>query len=429
MRPQPHFRQSSFELTVLFFFLCLSALFLAATSAGAALGPDQVVVLANQNASGSVKLARYYMGKRAIPEKHLFLLRVTDNELCSREDYDRDVAPRVREFLRKIDPPGNIRCLVTMYGLPLKIAPPAMRKEERVQLEELRKKQQGISEELKAVSKEETEKRKRLESDLDAVRKEINAITKEDYGSAFDSELTMVRLEDYSLSRWILNPMFVGFGKRKLEISADGVLMISRLDGPTEDIVKRIIDDSVEVEKKGLKGTAYFDARWRKPEGERAKQADSGYAYYDRSIHLAAERIGKSGRMPVVVDSEERLFKEGECPEAALYCGWYSLARYIGAFSWKPGAVGYHIASGECATLKKENSQVWCKRMLEEGVAATVGPVSEPYVDGFPVPEVFFGLLAEGRLTLAECYALSVPYLSWRMVLIGDPLYRPFRRQ
>ena len=35
-------------------------------------------------------------------------------------------------------------------------------------------------------------------------------------------------------------------------------------------------------------------------------------------------------------------------------------------------------------------------------------------------------LLVEGRLNLAECYALSLPYLSWKMVLIGDPLYRPF---
>ena len=31
-----------------------------------------------------------------------------------------------------------------------------------------------------------------------------------------------------------------------------------------------------------------------------------------------------------------------------------------------------------------------------------------------------------GKLSLAECYLLSLPYLSWKMVLIGDPLYRPF---
>jgi uncharacterized protein (TIGR03790 family) len=130
--------------------------------------------------------------------------------------------------------------------------------------------------------------------------------------------------------------------------------------------------------------------------------------------------------MPVVVNNEPELFKTGECPGAALYCGWYSLGQYVPAFTWQKGAVGYHIASSECSTLKRKDSQVWCKRMLEEGVAATLGPTSEPYVQAFPVPEIFFGLLLDGRLSLAECYALSKPFWSWQMVLIGDPLYRPF---
>jgi hypothetical protein len=66
--------------------------------------------------------------------------------------------------------------------------------------------------------------------------------------------------------------------------------------------------------------------------------------------------------------------------------------------------------------------------MLEKGVAATIGPVEEPYVQAFPLPELFFGLLLKGELTLVECYAASTPFLSWRMVLIGDPLYRPFAK-
>jgi uncharacterized protein (TIGR03790 family) len=64
--------------------------------------------------------------------------------------------------------------------------------------------------------------------------------------------------------------------------------------------------------------------------------------------------------------------------------------------------------------------------MIEEGVAATIGPVEEPYVQAFPLPTLFFPYLVEGKLTLAECYLLSLPHLSWKMVLIGDPLYRPF---
>jgi hypothetical protein len=347
-----------------------------------------------------VKLARYYMEKRAIPKRHLLELRLSDKEWSSREDYDRDVVSKVREFLKKIDPRGNIRCLVTMYGLPLKISPPEMRKEEKVQLEELRKIQRAIAEGIKAVPKEENEKRKLLESDLNAVLKQIHSITKEDYGSAFDSELALVRVEGYNLSQWIPNPMFIGFR-----------------------------NDSAEVEMKGLEGNAYFDARWPKLDEEKVKKAVSdSAAFYDQSIHLAAERIGVSGRMPVVINDKQQLFEEGEGSDAALYCGWYSLSKYIDAFSWKPGAIGYHIASMECSTLKSQNSQVWCKRMLEKGVAATIGPVNEPYLQAFTVPEVFFGLLVEGKLTLAECYALSTPYLSWQMVLIGDPLYRPFRK-
>jgi uncharacterized protein (TIGR03790 family) len=65
--------------------------------------------------------------------------------------------------------------------------------------------------------------------------------------------------------------------------------------------------------------------------------------------------------------------------------------------------------------------------MIEDGVVATVGPVWEPYVQAFPIPELFFGLLVESPFTLAECYFLSTPFLSWQMVLIGDPLYRPFK--
>jgi len=42
-------------------------------------------------------------------------------------------------------------------------------------------------------------------------------------------------------------------------------------------------------------------------------------------------------------------------------------------------------------------------------------------------PEIFFKYLTAGDFSLAECYLLSTPCLSWKQVLIGDPLYRPFR--
>jgi uncharacterized protein (TIGR03790 family) len=207
------------------------------------------------------------------------------------------------------------------------------------------------------------------------------------------------------------------------------VMVVSRLDGPTDPIVRRMIDDSLHAEKEGLSGRAYFDARWPDPGNKTDLTAfKDGYAFYDRAIHSAARLVEKSGRMPVTIDSKDSLFQPGQCPNAALYCGWYSLGHYVDAFTWARGAVGFHIASSECQTLKSKESQVWCKKMLEKGVAATLGPVAEPYVQAFPIPDVFFGLLLDGQLSLAECYALSNPFWSWQMVLIGDPLYRPFKK-
>lgn len=131
--------------------------------------------------------------------------------------------------------------------------------------------------------------------------------------------------------------------------------------------------------------------------------------------------------MPVVLDEKQELFQPGDAPNAVIYCGWYSLSRYVDAFKWQPGAVGFHIASGECVSLKKNNQ--WCRNILENGAAATLGPVGEPYLEAFPIPEFFFKLLADGRYTLVESYYLSLPYLSWKMILIGDPLYRPFKKR
>jgi len=133
--------------------------------------------------------------------------------------------------------------------------------------------------------------------------------------------------------------------------------------------------------------------------------------------------------MPVIKNDAPELFAAGQCPEAALYCGWYSLGKYVDAFTWQRGAIGYHIASAECRTLKYKASRGWCKMMLEKGVAATAGPVGEPYVQAFPVPEMFFDFLATGKMTLVECYFASTPFISWKMVLIGDPLYTPFKVQ
>jgi uncharacterized protein (TIGR03790 family) len=389
-----------------------------------ALSPRQILVVANAKCADSLRLARYYMEKRRIPVNNLVKLRVTDKESCSREDYDNRVARVVRQWLRERGPGNGIRCLATMYGVPLKVEPPRVSIKQMAESAVLHRREDELLRRLEDKDAKSREQSDAIKTELDGIRKKINALANKDQRSALDSELALVRVDGYPLSGWVQSPFFVGYKGRKLPYTDEQVFLVSRLDGPTPAVVRRIIDDSVAVENRGLSGTAYFDARWRLPDDSKMV---TGYALYDKFLHLAADRIRKTGRMKqVVLDDSRDLFQKGACPDAALYCGWYSLANYVDAFQWVKGAVGYHIASSECGTLKKGDSQVWCKRMLEEGVAATVGPTSEPYVQAFPVPVIFFGLLVSGKLSLVECYALSTPFLSWQMVLIGDPLYRPF---
>ncbi len=138
-------------------------------------------------------------------------------------------------------------------------------------------------------------------------------------------------------------------------------------------------------------------------------------------------RARKHTKLEVVLDNAQPLFPPDSCPDAALYCGWYSLGKYVDAFRWSPGAIGYHIASSEAVDLYSAGSTLWCPAMLERGVVATLGPTFEPYLAAFPLPDEFFSLLLTGESTLAEAYWRTTPFVSWAMVLVGDPLYSPFK--
>ena len=128
-------------------------------------------------------------------------------------------------------------------------------------------------------------------------------------------------------------------------------------------------------------------------------------------------------KMKVVFENTSQLFAPGSCPQTAIYCGWYSVKRYIDAFTFVPGAVGYHIASFEAQDLRNSSSSNWCPALLTHGITATLGPVDEPYLHSFPLPLNFFSELLDGKC-LVEAYYITNPYNSWQLVLIGDPLYK-----
>ncbi len=374
----------------------LFSLLILVASKAFALSPDEILVVANRNYRGSIEVARYYVARRHIPPSNMVRLWTVRQEAISRARFNKDILRPIRREISRRN--GKIKCILLTYGIPLKIVHSAPKKRRHPL--------------VRPKSRHETVKKGKKGATADA---------------SVDSELSLCMSGNYTLEGWQPNPFFIALSpKTRAEVKfPKNVIMVSRIDGPTVEIAKRIVDLAIKAEQEGLKGIAYFDARYLPPKGKKHFK-DMGYGYYDWSIYAASEIVRVSRLFKVIVDSKPTLFKEGSCPRAALYCGWYSLGHYVDAFSWVAGAIGYHIASSELTTLKAKNSQVWCKRMLEDGITVTLGPVREPYIQAFPIPHIFFGLLVNTNLTVAECYWQSIPVTSWQMVLIGDPLYRPF---
>ncbi len=397
----------------------LASLFLLAAccATGAALEPNEILVIANTDYAASTRLARYYCEKRGLPSGNIIpvSLGAQLRDSLSRADYDQRLALPIRRTFATRKDLERIRCLVTTYGVPFKVG----RREPLTgydnQLKELRQLQQQEKDALARLEQSgptNTPAWRQHQASLEQIQTDMDRITGKETEASVDSELSLVLCNAYELYRWQPNAL------RSATPQAFRTLMIARLDGPNYGIAKGLIDKALAAEQKGLTGVAYIDSR-----GLFAKDL---YSYYDQSLRDLAILTRLRTGLTVREEPTPALFPPGSCPQAALYCGWYSLKKYVDAFEFVDGAVGFHIASFEAANLRDPNSTQWCPALLRHGITATLGPVTEPYLFAFPEPRAFFQALFDGRC-LVEAYYLTQPLNSWQMVLLGDPLYRPFK--
>jgi uncharacterized protein (TIGR03790 family) len=116
--------------------------------------------------------------------------------------------------------------------------------------------------------------------------------------------------------------------------------------------------------------------------------------------------------------------------------GWYTGA--YDAYRFVPGAVGAQLTSFTAIKIRTpQNSDPllfnwdtsrwggnWVPRMLEEGVTATWGAVTEPYAVFYaPGGNVFDHLWA--GYNFGESFFIAQNAVRWVMTAIGDPLYAP----
>lgn len=404
--------------------LALCAL-LGLTSTSSALEPKDVWLIVNTNVPESRAVADHYIAKRGVPKTNVVELDLPKGEDISRADYDAKFAKPLRAALA--DHKDAAKVLVTTYGVPLRIGGVVPNADERKELEALRKELTVAQKQLTELqlNKAAPDNIAGTKADIGRLQARERVLTHAESTSSVDSELMLLWWGRYPLVRWVANPLYMQASAAYRKQSPP-VVLVSRLDGPTVEIAKRLVDDAIATEKAGLKGKAVIDARGIKYDPKGAADTGHGYGGYDESMREAAVILQKAG-LKVELDDKNEVLKPGAATGVALYCGWYSHANFVDCCEFERGAVAWHLASSEAVTLRNKDSKLWCPNLLKKGVCATLGPVAEPYTVGFPKPAEFFGLLATGEYTLVECYGRTMLFCSWMTVLVGDPLYTPFK--
>lgn len=398
----------------------VSVLLLTCCTAASGLEPAEILVIANKDVAASGRLARYYCEKRAVPTANILRLslgtRLEDS--VSRTDYEKWLAGPIRKELLARKDSNKIKCLLTTYGIPTKVGRrgPLAGLEPRLRrLRELAKQRKEAMEQLKQSGLTESPEYKQGRHRLARLQLDIDQITGKETNASVDSELSMLLSGTYDLYRWQPNML-----RNAAPMAVFETLMVGRLDGPDYAVAKGLVDKALAAEGTGLKGTACIDSRG-------IVKRDL-YGRYDQSLRDLAILTRLQTTLPVQEERTEKLFAPGTCPQTAIYCGWYSLRKYVDAFDFVDGAVGYHIASFEAMDLRDPNSTHWCPAMLADGITATLGAVAEPYLHSLPEPKAFFTELYQGRC-LVEAFYHTKPFNSWQLLLIGDPLYRPFKKR
>jgi uncharacterized protein (TIGR03790 family) len=364
---------------------------------------EEVAVVYNTRVPESQAVAEHYARRREVPAAQVFGLALPTTETITRREYVEQLekpllqkleAARLftiasatptnsvasREPIRRLVS-ARIRYVVLCYGVPARIL-----------------KDPTLVEEVPASLPPELRRNE----------------------AAVDAQLAVAPVIDRPLP-WTgpLASPFFGITNAAGLHPTNGILMVTRLDGPSAAIARRLVDQAIEAETNGWWGRAYFDAR--------GLGTNDPYRLGDDLMRGAA-LVAREYGFETELDEKPETFSAGyPMSQVALYMGWYDQV-VTGPFTrptveFMPGAFAYHLYSWSAGTLRSTNS--WVGTLLEKGATCTMGAVDEPYLHGTPNVAAFLQRFTFGRFTFGEAAYAAQGALSWQTTVIGDPLYRP----
>ncbi len=337
---------------------------------------DRVLIVVNDASSLSETIGEYYARRRGIPARNVCRIRTSEDEEIPRAAYDREIATPVAACLRGENLTEKVLYIVTTGGVPLRVAGSG-----------------GPDGDIAAV----------------------------------DSELTLLYADlksgrPHPIKGIQANPFY---GQRDARFSHPQfpIYLVARLAAYSFSTVRNMIDRSLEARNRGV---FVVDKR------------SDGDEPGEDWLRTAAIRLPESR----VRFDETGTVLSGE-KDVIAYASWGSNDRNRKHrrldFGWLPGSIATEYVSTNGRTFARPPDgwelsdwgspekwfagapQTLTADYLEEGASAATGHVAEPYLAATPHPDLLLPAYYSGR-SLAESFYLSIPYLSWQNIVVGDPL-------
>ena len=337
---------------------------------------ENILLVVNRNDAVSRQIADYYRPRRSIPVQNVCYLTTTSDEEINREIYEQQIERPVGDCLKKSGLQEKVLYLVTTLGVPVKV--------------------KGAGSGLIA-----------------------------EYASV-DSELALLysklRGATYRRAGGIPNPFFM---QRDAQFRHPQfpIYLVTRLAAYDFAGVKEMIDRALAARNRGK-----FVVDLSSGDDE-----EGNNWLRTAAILLPPDRV-------IFDDSTKVLY---DLKEVIAYASFGSndgnrKRRHLG-YEWLPGAIATEYVSTNGRTFKRPPDDwtytSWVDRLhffagtpqglsadlLHDGATGASGNVYEPYLQGCARPDYLLPAYYQGR-NLAESFYLSLPWLSWQGVVLGDPL-------
>lgn len=343
---------------------------------------ERVLVVYNSEGDQSKDVARYYMSKRSIPASNLCKISTSSNDQIKQDEYDSKVKGPIQKCLDSV---GKDKILYIVFSFR---APWLLE----------------------------------FTTGTYALDQFIADLWDSYLPERAANETEMQPYFGRAQTEGDLYEPYLPLSEYRARPDARRIYSVWRLDAASAAVAKGLIDKALYAEANGLSGNACFDVRT----DPTTSSYDWGYGAGEWDIHRAADFARRAG-FPVIEDEHSEEFGTApaplRCDHAALYAGWYALNHYNDAFTWNPGAIGIHLDSAS-ATNPRGGAN-WAANAIARGITVTAGATTEPYLENLPCPDQMLWYLFHGA-NVGDALLRSERLLKWRIINVGDPLYRPF---